>query len=1005
MGSTTPGIHSRPWARKLRHDSLTRPLYQASYSYQNLLDEQPFGLAASASRTRIAHLPAVRQEGDGELALEIFDAGDCVRLVAGFDSCMFDTSTVRRMLAHFVRLVEAVIARPDARIASLDLLSAAERNRILMDWSRGAEPGIQPGIQPGIRDGCVHQWIQQRAARTPDAIALISGEQGLSYRDLLSRANRLAAHLRARGVGLGVPVAVCLSRGLESVIALLAVLKSGGVWVPLDASDPDQRLSLILADAGVAAIIADASTQDRLAKLGHRVPVVVRLDRERRAIDKRSSRAPSVSIPLESPAYIIYTSGSTGRPKGVIVSHRAIAGHCLSVIEHYELTRDDVVLQFSSHGFDAALEQILPALVSGARLVLRGDEVWPPDDFRAVVDAHRITVADLPPAYLRELFQAWVADPGQAPVHSPRLVIAGGEELAPETVRLWQASPFAPSRLLNAYGPTEATITCTVHEVSADPPGSSIPIGRPLACGEVYILDRDGNPVPEGVPGELYIGGTRLACGYSGADELTGARFVPNPFAADEVSARLYRTGDIASFIPGSDGLIAFRGRVDHQVKICGFRIELGEIESALRAFGLRDTVVIARPKPGGERQLVAYVVPRRQDFVEQELIAYLSARLPAYMIPSAYICLPALPTTPGGKLDRASLPEIADVDRTTAVAPRDAVEERLARIWRQVLGLDSVSVFDNFFACGGHSLLCVRLLAAIRREFGRDLSIASLIHAPTLAEQARILDSRTGAGAAKAASTGAGSPLVLLSGHDRGTPLFCVHPIGGSVLCYVDLARQLEVDRPIYGVQAPALDGGPNPGSIQAMAETYVAAIRAVQPEGPYHLAGWSMGGVIAFEMAQQLRGDSQRVPLLALIDSYTPALLETVDAWHPAGCNDPQEGLLRAFAGDLLGLGGEAVRLPANAPPEVMLDQFLGSPAAKMLLAGMSRQQKRRLFEVFQSNSLALLAILPSLTTNRSRFSPRRRSAWPMLPAAGAWLREVGLPCTRCPAITTRS
>jgi amino acid adenylation domain-containing protein len=915
-------------ARHLRHDAQLRPLHHVSYSYQNFMDEPAAGLAG------VTHLADIRQEGDGALALEVFDSGQSVRIVAGFDARQFDQSTIRRLLDHFVQLLESVSARPDSTVAALDLLSPSERRRILTRWNHTAGPAP--------REGNVPEWIEEQAARTPDAVAVVSDEHRLTYRALVTRANRLAAHLRACGVQTGVPVAVCLGRSPQSIVALLAVLSCGGVWVPLDAESPDRRLSLILSDIGPGAIIVDSATQAKVSAVEQGTARLIRVDGGHRASGKRSATKSAVPIPSESPAYIIYTSGSTGRPKGVVVSHRAIAHHCLAAVERYGLSRQDVVLQFASHHVDVALEQILPALICGACLVLRGDGIWSPEEVRSVADTHRLTVVDLPPAYLRELLQAWVDQPEQAPSHEPRLLIAGGEALPPATVRLWQQSPWRQARLLNAYGPTETTITATAHEVAGDLPGEDVPIGRPLASGEVYILDRDGNPVPEGVPGELHIGGTRLATGYHGSDPLTATCFVPNPFSTDPGNDRLYRTGDVASFVPGTDGVIAFRGRLDHQVKIRGFRIELGEVESALRACGFRDAVAVVRPGITGEPALVVYVAPERSDVLDQQIVTLLSERLPAYMIPAAYIRMTALPVTSGGKLDRTSLPEIASTAPDAPIAPRDEIEEGLAVIWRQLLGRDTVGVFDDFFAAGGHSLLALRLLTLIRRKFGRDLTLASVIQAPTLAQQARLLRDRT--------NRGAGSPLILLREQGDGNPLFCVHPVGGGALCYTELARRLDIGRPIYGLQSPALDDGPYPDSVPAMASTYLAAIREIQPEGPYSLAGWSAGGVIAFEMARQLRGAGQTVQPLVLIDSYAPACLRALEVETAvAAAGDSHERWLRAFAADLLGGAADAARVPADIPPNRTVEQFLSSPAIDATLSGLSPARKRRFFDVF--------------------------------------------------------
>ncbi|HEY2137251.1 MAG TPA: amino acid adenylation domain-containing protein, partial [Xanthobacteraceae bacterium] len=674
--------------RRLDRTPHLRPLYQVSYAYQNFLDDTSLNPLTSLRHAGISHIAAIRQEGDGPFGIEIFEEGDRLRVVAGYDPDQFDAATIERMLAHFATLAAAVCAEPEAPVAMLELMGEAERRRILDDWGRGASAPTRAGL--------VHEWIAERAALTPNAIAVVCGSRALSYRALVDQANRLANHLGASGIGEGAAVGVLLEPGLSSLVALLAVLRSGATWVPLDAEQPVLRLSAILADSGAAAVITDAVTHERMFGLDHGAATVVQLDRDHDAIAARSGDAPAVVVAASSTAYVIHTSGSTGRPKGVAVSHHAIAQHCVVMAQRYALTAADVVLQLAPHSVDTALEQILPALVCGARLVMRGPELWPPDRFAEVIDSHCVTVADVPPAYLKELLGAWSDDSATAPRHAPRLLIAGGESLAPDTVRLWQSGPFAKAQLLNAYGPTEATVTATVHAVGREQPGPAIPIGRPLAGVNVCILDRDGNCVPEGVVGELHIGGERIAIGYAGQPDLTRERFVANPLASDTGDDRLYRTGDLASFIAGSGGVIAFQGRLDDQVKIRGFRIELGEVEAALRNAGLRDAAVLARPGSNQDLALVAYAVRDGARIDEPELARILATRLPGHMIPSTYVWLDVLPITPAGKIDRAALRAIAPstsvADAARGPAPRDEPERRLLQIWRHLLGGDAAA-------------------------------------------------------------------------------------------------------------------------------------------------------------------------------------------------------------------------------------------------------------------------------------------------------------------------
>ncbi|MBS1159651.1 MAG: pksN [Proteobacteria bacterium] len=854
-----------------------------AFAWQNFLVPEDLASLAGIS---LSHCGELRQEGDVPLALEIYPDGETLRLVAVFDQGRFAASRIERLLDHYQQLIASLCAQVETPLGRLEMLTPVERQQLLVDWNVAPAPAMAPGT--------VIDWIAGQAARTPGATALVVGDQRLTYRQLLLRAQGLALCLSNWGVRPGQPVGVLLERGADSIVALLAVLQTGAIWLPLDADSPDPRLALILQDAAPALVIAEATTWRRLPV--ETVPVLL-IEKLPAVTEDAVLPGALSSIDPDSAAYLIYTSGSTGQPKGVAVAHRALAAHCAAVIEHYRLIPADRVLQFAALHVDAALEQILPSLACGAQLLMREREIWPAETLAAVLDEQSISVADLPPAYLRDVLLAWARE-GRERVHCPRLLIVGGEALTPELVRLWRQSPLAGARLLNAYGPTETTITATVHEVPASDPAGPLPIGRPLAGGRVYILDPDGNPLPEGVPGELFIGGERVALGYYGQPALTAGSFLADPFASG--AERIYRSGDLASFIPGSQGLISFHGRRDHQLKIRGFRIELGEIEATLRAAGLRDVIVLARKRDNGEPALVVYAVSEGPPD-EAALRCFLAARLPAAMLPGAYVFLDALPLTAGGKLDRSALPAPGPLggDRPEVLA--DPTERQLAGIWCSLLGLPSVAPGDDFFLCGGHSLLALGLLAALRREFGLQLSMAALLAAPSLRQQAQLLRGEAAAAAA--------TVLVPLRA-GVGAPLFCLHPVGGGVGCYRQLADQLATRRPIYGLQSPALDGAMPPADLPAMAACLLAALRTVQATGPYHMIGWSLGGVLAYEMAQQLSQAGERVKLLALIDSYTPALLNSLEtAEGPAGLS-----LAQGFAEDLAAIEGADVVLPAE-------------------------------------------------------------------------------------------
>ncbi|HEY0838101.1 MAG TPA: amino acid adenylation domain-containing protein, partial [Azospirillum sp.] len=716
----------------------------------------------------------------------------------------------------------------------------------------------------------------------------------------------------------------------------------------------------VLDDSGARLLLTDATGRAAVAAAAPAMaPACLALD-ELEA--EEAGVEPAVAVAPEDAAYVIYTSGSTGRPKGVVVPHRAIGQHCQVMRDHYRLGPDDVVLHFAATTVDASLEQLLPPLTCGAAVVVRPDALWSAQSFRAAVAAQGITVADVPPSYLHELLLDTRQAADWEALRTLRLAIVGGEALAPETLDLWRGGPLRGCRLVNAYGPTETTITSTVFEIGPDAPdvpgmnggrggeGDGVPIGRPLPGESAYILDGYGQPVPVGVPGELHIGGAGVAIGYLNQPELTRERFIDSPFRPGE---RLYRTGDLARW--RADGTIAFLGRRDHQVKIRGFRVECGEVEAALRALdAVRQAVVIARPAPGGAR-LVAFVVPAANSLPDlgATLRRALADVLPDHMIPAAFVPLAAMPLTPGGKVDRAALMR-HDLDALEApahVEPRTEMEARLAGLWREVLGVERVGVHDDFFDLGGHSLLAVRLAALVHRRLGRDMPLSSLFEAPTIAGQARFLER-------EAASW---SPLVCLRPDGGGAPWFCVHAAAGTVLAYRELSRAMGGARPVYALQAPDPAAG-HPGSVEGLAALYVAAIRTVQPRGPYHLGGWSLGGVIAYEMARQLRHAGEGVATLALIDSYPPEVVKAFeqDQLRRQGLpeDDAEAALLLAFAREC-GIGDPAPLLagtPATAPPAERLERLLDRAAPAL-----DRARTLGMFALFRANLRAMDGYVP--------------------------------------------
>jgi aspartate racemase len=857
-----------------------------------------------------------------DLTLHIADTEQGLIGTLAYNKDLFEAATITRMLGHFRTLLEAVVANPERRLSDLSLLCEAERQQLLLEWNDTKTDYPE--------ELCIHQLFEAQVERTPDAIAVVFENEQLTYSELNRRANRIAHHLQALGVGPEIPVGICLEPSPEMVVGLLGILKAGGVYLPLDPAYPKERLAFMLEAAQAPVIL---TRQRLIVTLPENDAKIVCLDSDQKAITREGDGNPTGSTMTENLAYVIYTSGSTGQPKGVLVSHGSLASHCRDVQRYYELDPSDRVLQFASLSFDLSLEQILPTLIVGARLVMMGSDVWHTAEFHRKISELGLTVLNLPTGYWQELAREWADVPDVALGIRPRLFVVGGDIMLPDALRLWQRTPMNSIRLLNAYGPTETTITATVFEVRPRPSEITafqrIPIGRPLVNREIYILDRYGNPVPVGVPGELHIGGLCLARGYLNRPDLTAEKFIPHPFGT-EPGARLYKTGDSARYLP--DGSIEFLGRVDHQVKIRGFRIEPGEIEATLGQHpAVREAVVLAQEEPSGEKRLVAYVVAERELFLTaNELRDFLKQKLPEYMVPSTCVLLDTLPLMLNGKVDRRALPAVGRARPELAkalVAPRDALELQLTHLWEEVLGIQSIGVRDNFFELGGHSLAAVRVFALIENRLGKRLPLAAVFQGATIEHLATLL--RQQAKPAPLAS------LVPIQPDGNERPLFLVHPAGGQVFPYVHLARYLGPDQPCYGLQAKGLEEGQAPHTrIEDMATYYIEALQTVQPEGPYCLGGWSMGGTVAFEIAQQLHAQGQRVALLALLDSRIPASNEKlaeqdfdatllVDVVRYFGLPLDPDDLWRLPKDEVLARVLEQAKKAGLVPPEVEISQ----------------------------------------------------------------------------------
>ncbi|RKH72196.1 amino acid adenylation domain-containing protein, partial [Corallococcus aberystwythensis] len=907
------------------------PLFQTLLALQNVPTED-----VRLPGLRMRGLTSTQSTAKFDVSVFFTEGTDGLRGTLEYSTALFQRSTVERMAGHLRTLLEAVAAKPEESLAALPLLSSDERQRILVDWNDTAV--ASPTDVP------VHVHFARQAQRAPDAVALVLGNAALTYAQLDARANQLAHHLRNLGIAPGARIGLAVERSFELVTALLAILKVGATYVPVDRNAPVERIASLLEDADVHFVVTHQPFASLLPASGTRVW----LDAQAGDIAACPTHAPDVRVDGEAMAYVMFTSGSTGRPKGVCVPHRGIIRMVLgSTFMHFG--PEEVWLHVAPVAFDASTLEIWGALLNGSKLVLAPPHSLSLEELAALLRLHGVTTLFLTTA----LFEQMALHQGEA-LAGVRQILSGGDVLPADRVREHLARIPEGASFHNAYGPTENTTLATTFAMHhGSRVEGAVPIGRPPSNSTVYVLDAHQHPVPVGIAGEVYVGGLGLAWGYLHRPELTAERFVPHPFASTP-GERLYRTGDKARW--REDGTLDFLGRVDLQVKVRGFRIELGEIEVALRsAAGVNEAVVVARGT-GVDKRLIGYVTARAGHSLNADTLkASLKQRLPEYMVPSAFVVLDALPLNANGKVDRKALPEpdAHAIEAKDFVAPRDALEMQLARIWEDVLGVRSVGVRSSFFELGGHSLLAVRMVAAVRERLGQSIPLSVLFQQPTIEQLAQILrdDSQ------------AWTPLVPLERGEPGQrPLFLVHPGGGNVLAYSELARRLGPSLPVYGLQSRGLDGRPVAESIEEMAGLYIEAIRTVQPHGPYQLGGWSLGGLIAYEMAQRLREAGEGVDVLAFIDSQVPGL--TRPSQVVAHLNAEARARI-SFAHATATAFGQELSISDDVlaqGDDAMLDHLLQQGLrARILDAQSGPAQLRALFHVFRANLFAQEKYVP--------------------------------------------
>ena len=773
-----------------------------------------------------------------------------------YSTDLFDESTIIRMIGHWQTLLASIVQNPAQPIAELPLLTEGEQRQLLIEWNNSATD------YP--KDQCLHQLFEAQVKSTPDAVAVVFDDTTITYRALNSKANQLAHYLQRLGVKPEVLVGICVERSLDMLVALLGILKSGGAYVPLDPSYPQERLAFMLQDAQVHVLVTQGHLRPQLPQSQVRT---VLLDYDWSEIALCAEENPSSQIIPDNLAYVLYTSGSTGTPKGTMIHHRGLVNYLTWATKKYEVEQSKGSLVYSSLSFDLTVTGLFAPLLSGRSVTLANEDK---DALIKALSKGGFSFVKLTPAHL-ELLAQWL--PPEVAAKATARLIVGGEALYGESLNYWRQ--HAPNtRIINEYGPTETVVGCSIFELAArDAAPGAIPIGRPIANVNLYVLDTHRQPVAVGVSGELYIGGDGLARGYLNRPELTSERFIPHPFSTIP-GERLYRTGDLVRYRP--DGIIEFLGRIDHQVKLRGFRIELGEIEETLRQSPeVQETVVVVREDTHDDKRLVAYVVPTPGQTPTTESLRNVSKkRLPEYMVPSSFIFLDVLPLTPNGKVDRNALPvpeTTREATEDTYVAPSSLVQQQLIEIWEELLNIRPIGIRDNFFSLGGHSLLAARMVNKIEQICGKKLPLSALFADATIEHLVHVLLEGTD----KTSHT----PFLAIQTQGTKRPFFYFHGdwTGAAFYC-LQVARSLGMDQPFYALEPYKFDALAIPPTFEDVAKAHIQSIRAIQPEGPYLLGGWCTGGLTIYEMARQLRAQGQEVDLLVMLDPTPPAHLKSI-------------------------------------------------------------------------------------------------------------------------------
>ncbi len=889
-------------ALQIERDASRTPVFQITFAHAETDPEtiHRAGLAVDAF-TGFSHPDYAKFD----LALFVGTNSDGCTALLQYATDLFDRDTAERMLGHYRTLLAGAMADPDSTLSQLPMLTDPELYAELVGWNLTEQP---------VPRGSLPQLFHEQVARTPDAVAVLFDGATTSYAELRSEVSGVSGWLAERGVGPGDLVGVAMAPSGRRLAVVLGVLSAGAGYLPLDPSLPLERLSFMATDSAASLIVADPAALELLAAL----------DTPAYCLDADWDRLPSDSRPAEvdpaSAAYVMYTSGSTGWPKGVVIEHRQVVNFISWMIRQWQVGPGDRVLQYASLNFDVSVLDIFTALLSGATAVVADQQTkLSPPRLTELMRRAEVTLTCLPPAVMSLL------DAEQLP--ALRVVIAGGEELTTALALAWQRSGLC---LANGYGPTETTVISTSDEIDGSvlPP----PIGRPVINCRNYVLDAYLNPVPVGVVGELHIGGAGVGRGYLNRPELTEQRFIADPFS-DDPADRLYKSGDLVKRLP--DGRIHYLGRADGQIQLRGLRIELGEVEGALLSHPAVDqAVVVLGEGVSGGPELVGYY---RGEVAEADLRTHLGGWLPSYMVPPTLVAMSEFALNASGKIDRRALPDPQRDPLATAavVPPNGRTETVLREAYQRLLGRDELSVETSFFDAGGNSLQAMRLLGAVRDELGADIGITDVFLAPSVRQLAARIEARDPA----TDTAGAGEVIVELASSLADEALVLVHAVGGTVFSYASLATELAERYRVLGLQSPHLVGQHRAaGSLAELASSYLADLRALQPAGPYRLGGWSMGGLLAYELAKLLEQQGETVELLVLLDAPFAMAYDDGDA----------EELARYFVADALRTTGRPEVTPIEAEGvEQQLDRL-----ASLLEGGTGeavRSEVARRFEAF--------------------------------------------------------